>query len=652
MGISHPDFSKLQVMVGYTFDGKTIKALLETNPGSGAAQPRLLMSFPDKVNFTNGKPAKFVSKLQVPFTGSGFATVFAEADPNNRIRETQSGEKRKRIQTRLRARCASLSPAAKHVNVKSGKSSIKLGKTNITIDPNIKKTIKIKANSKFNSENTVTKSRAYINFSRPSNGQVFDQGASIPVEFSYAAPHNVSGVIFLTYVIYSYNRETGVRVNTYYPPEIRVTEGLNPDGGFFEIDSNMIREENFSDYFYKILLSAHDSALGISASGLSNPFNFYGRMIPADSGGGTNPYAVSNGLSITVPRIEGDFCIYSDEIDFHYVCDIDDLPAGSNAQFYLRSANSDVNLRTTADLSVPPLEGDGDIVIHSSSTENLRPFVYKIHGIVRDPGGNLLGTGSSAVFQLKDWCPEIRSADEYSTPVSDGLQIIEPAGSEIFYPGSVINIRYRVDALLPDGATIQFNVERDSPPNNIALIRNVNIRPDGTAEVALLPERNIRWGNYRLVGYVKDISGSTIASGTSGVFRIEYHADTPSEGIEITSPTVDSWYRSTDKIVVSYNFRSCEEVITEGVLINLKHYHSTDHADFFRRHTLFRGNLYQGMPLPAAGTMSFDIPSAAISDESFGEEGCYRIEIYTNPERVPYHSEECMALSESFRISR
>ncbi|MCP3898757.1 MAG: hypothetical protein GY707_03375, partial [Desulfobacteraceae bacterium] len=28
MGISHPDFSKLQVMVGYTFDGKTIKALL------------------------------------------------------------------------------------------------------------------------------------------------------------------------------------------------------------------------------------------------------------------------------------------------------------------------------------------------------------------------------------------------------------------------------------------------------------------------------------------------------------------------------------------------------------------------------------------------------------------------------------------------
>ncbi len=653
----HPDFSKIEIKVWYTFDGKTEEVLLRTNSGASADQPRLLANSHDMVNFVNGRPAKFTSKLKVPSTGKGSAAVFAEIDPSNKIRETSKGEQRKRIQKRLRSRCAPrLSPAVK-VKMRSKKVQ------KLIIDPNTKKKVNIPVPSKIHSDNMVTKSGGTpISFSKPRNGEVFSPGAQIPVEFRYIDP--VSEVIFLTYAIYCYKKQTGERVAIYYPIEnIRVTEGLNPDGGSFEISSNIIREENLSDFFYMVKVWAWRSPIDLVASDLSTPFNF--RLI--EMGPAVNPVVmalienpyydaapVSNGLQITVPGAERGFCTYADEIDFHYVCDIDDIPEESHAKFYVKPVNSEVSVRTSFVRPVPPLEGDMGIRIHrSGAAEDLRPGFYKIHGVVKDYStGTILGTGSSTAFELKDWCPEIRISDEYSTPIFDGLQIIEPAGSEIFYPGSVLNIRYRVDTLVPDGATIQFNVKRDSPPHNIAVIRNVNIRSDGIAELPLLPIGNISWGNYRLFGYIKDISGNTLATGTSGVFRIEYHADTPSEGIEITSPTVADWYRSADQIVVRYNFRSCEEVMTEGIVIYLKHHYSAEHTDFFRRYTLFRGTLFQGIPLTASGTMSFDIPPASISDEPLGEEGPYRIEIYTDPARVPYPSEGCMALSESFRISR
>ncbi len=180
MDARHPDFSKLQIKVGYTFDGKTKEVLLETRSGGSASQPRLLKGATDLRNFTQGKPAKFTSKLKVPATGKGFAIVYAEVDPNNRIRETRAGEQKKRIQARLRSRCAPRGPDSKKVNppkrikesvnsptsrivkppsgVKPGRSSKKLGKSSIKIDPDIKKKANVSPNSKFNSENMVTKS--------------------------------------------------------------------------------------------------------------------------------------------------------------------------------------------------------------------------------------------------------------------------------------------------------------------------------------------------------------------------------------------------------------------------------------------------------------------------------------------------------------
>ncbi len=798
----HPDFSKIEIKVWYTFNGKTEEVLLRTNSGASADQPRLLANSHDMVNFVNGRPAKFTSKLKVPSTGKGFAAVFAAIDPANKIRETSKGEQRKRIQKRLRSRCAPrLSPAvtvkmptkkekintvftsrlvkppagvstpqttgrtyqdfgikvthpgsdivrnivtikyqfyrsssppdkikitlkgfcekisngrdgefgianiydgppleSHRVNLSTidfdsvgieaicqgevkyffevgevrevgetsagrvwgysrhftylpyafarpGSKSVKASK--IKIDPNTKKKVNIPVPTTFNADNMVTKGgEASMSFSKPLSEEIFYQGALIPIEFRYSSP--VHGVIFLKYLISGFDKQTGALVNHYDPIRIQNARGFSSWGGYFEINSNIIREENFSELFFVIMVSAHRSELDIVARGLCGIFHIRSGVIPGDDGGGTNPEAVSNGLQITLPGIERGFCTYADEIDFHYVCEVDDLPARSEVYFWIESVTrrgSD-SIGGTRAISLSALEGDVTINLRGAG-ENPSPGLYKIYGIVKDFGGVPLSTiSTSAIFELKD-CPVITGGgggEAYfdPAPISNGLQITSPAEGDVGFLHSRIDIRYTIDRPdIPDHSPLKFSLVRVEDINttitHTLALMNVDI------PVFIIAEAD-KIGRYRIKGEIFDGS-NVIASGYSGAFLLGIPSYRPGDnGIEVTSPTSTDRIKVTEDtmINVNYNINNCTEALTNAVIVLTRL--SGSESEF---------ELYRG-PLNASGSMSFPLPSGWLGDDD--SEATFIIGVSAGQydstgEFQNIGGAECMTYSESFRIS-
>jgi hypothetical protein len=156
------DFRNLSIKLVYTFNGKKEQVTLRTQKGSKASQPSLLSGTNDMRNFINGKPAKFHSNLKVPATNKGFAIVKAEIDPDNKIKETSSGERKKSLQARLKSRCPERGKNAIKAKTSAGPAKPTFKKQTMKIDPKTKQNIKIPTSSKLSNVTTRSNEPPYI----------------------------------------------------------------------------------------------------------------------------------------------------------------------------------------------------------------------------------------------------------------------------------------------------------------------------------------------------------------------------------------------------------------------------------------------------------------------------------------------------------
>ena len=349
-----------------------------------------------------------------------------------------------------------------------------------------------------------------------------------------------------------------------------------------------------------------------------------------------------------MPGAERGFCTYADEIDFHYLCEVDDLPERSKVRFYIQQGTGDGSGPFVGygdpTLSVTSVLTDGKVYL-DPEREEIRPGVYKIYGIITDHGGVPLGRGSSAAFELKD-C-QITGGGGGGVgidpaPVSGVLQITAPAEGGVYYTGDSLNIQYSSSVeSISDNIMIDF-ILREALHPYTEISRVVTIRPNGTIN---LSTTDVIPGRYYIDSIISErgVIGSSRGAGSSGVFRLERRGNTSTGGIEITSPTAADWYRNStgpaEPIIVSYNLAGCEGALTHGIVISLFRFFEGAH----------RYELYRDIPEQISNTMSFSIPSGSLGPDPTGNSTVWLIEIKGDTGTT---GDGCWSSSETFKISQ
>jgi hypothetical protein len=665
MDAGHSDFNKIEIKVGYTFDGKTKEVLLKTSSGASADQPRLLISFPDMVNFTNGRPAKFTSKLQVPATGKGFATVFAEADPNNRIRETREGEQRKRIQKRLRSQCAPrLSPAVT-VKVPTKKEKVNNVFTSRQVTPPTGVSTPQRTDHTYKDFG--------IKVTHP-NSAIVRNNVTIRYQFSRSSspPDKVSITLkgFCKKISNGRDGEFGI-AHIYDGPPLE-SHRVN----LSTIDFSSVGIEDICQgevkYFFEVgeVREVGETSAG-RAWGYSRGFTYLPYAIARPGSKSVKaseikidpdakkkvnipvPSKIHSDNMVTKERspwvlspTEGQHIARGESIPIEWVCPAPIITNGVAYKLLVfgpaENLIKEQGLENSCDGDCFSSEG-GRIQIPRWKIPRWVLFYssYIIQVEVINSGERVL-IGQSGRFTMDGRWTSEEEDRETRGPRSDGIRITEPERGESLYIDryTTINIQYELSIPdVPEDARIFFALIKTDVPDRI-LVEPIEMAPfDGRIDMTLdiIPQQ----GQYRIHVRVLDNEGYQLASGYSGVFGIVLRGYSGIEGgLEITQPSRGQAICAPgQEIVVKYNFGSCTSALDNATIKLSRRLHSGlyQHID-----------LYHGR-LDADGEMSFPIPPQYI----FGPTVFWQINIVactsdSDDDCNPIVTGACRSTSDSF----
>lgn len=163
------DLKNLEIRVSYTAKGATRTVTLKTHGAGKSRSPRLLRMPSDRKSFMSGRPVKFSTGIKLQ--GTEPIRVLAQIDPDNKIKETKAGERKKQIRKTLLPKCGraeSSSPAVRQTAERPD--------------------VDIPAPSRFSTGGMVTRNNGSetLLFQSPRQDQSFDPDSdSIPVVFGF-----------------------------------------------------------------------------------------------------------------------------------------------------------------------------------------------------------------------------------------------------------------------------------------------------------------------------------------------------------------------------------------------------------------------------------------------------------------------------------